>query len=467
MEFRIGHSFIDEKEQLRIILSCFFSIKEILKPFLRYSFVRNPSNFITKTTTMKKLYFLLCLGLCVSSFAQSNVKADAPNIFIDCQTWCQMTFLKQELSYVNHMLDRQNADVFIQITSLETGSGGDQYIIEYKGQGRFEGQEGKVSYNLEPNISDNEQRNSMLKNIEKALLPFLLKTSVAEEVSFSINKETNNETNTESLHDPWNAWVFNLRANMNLNGQQVVRYTNLNSSLSANRVTEKSKILFRFFHMFNRQRFTFLDDDGNEEVETYDITGKGGRLTYVKSITDRFSAGFFASGEENSFENYNLSASVQPAIEYNLYPYQEANKRQLSALYRIGPQYNNYIDTTIFDLKEELLYRHSLELQFTKVEDWGSFDVTITSGNYLHDWSLLFASINPWIELNVVKGLRLNVGGNFRWIRNQINIPKDDVSREELLLQLQQLQSNYSYYGWAGINYRFGSTYNNVVNVRF
>jgi len=375
-----------------------------------------------------------------------------------------MGFIKQELSYVNHMLDRQNADVFIQITSLETGSGGDQYIIEYKGQKRFDGEEGKVSYNLEPNISENEHRTSLLSNIEKALLPFLLKTSVKEDVEFTIKKDATEET---AVVDPWKSWVFNLRANMNLSGQQVSKYTYLNASFSANKVTEDVKIQPRIFYNFNRSRFTYTEEDGTVIDDIFDITSKGAQLTYVKSITDHFSAGFFTRAEEDSYSNYDLSLSFQPAIEYNIYPYAEANKKQLSALYKIGPQYNNYIDSTIFELDKELLFRHSLEFQFTKVEDWGSFDISLQTGNYLHDWNLLFASIQPWIELNVVKGLSFNIVGNFRWIRNQINIPKGDASRDDVLLQLQQLQSNYSYYGWMGISYRFGSTYNNVVNVRF
>jgi hypothetical protein len=34
-------------------------------------------------------------------------------------------------------------------------------------------------------------------------------------------------------------------------------------------------------------------------------------------------------------------------------------------------------------------------------------------------------------------------------------------------LQIIQLQTNYSYGGFAGFNYRFGSQTNNVVNRRF
>ncbi len=409
---------------------------------------------------LKQIAILACLAFSFTLSGQNNVKADAPKIFIDCQTWCQMRYLKQELNYVYHMLDRQNADVFIQITSLETGSGGDQYIIETKGQDRFLGLSDTLQYNLEPNISDNVQREKMLENIEKALLPFLLKTSLAENITFSIAKGATNE---KLIDDPWKSWVFNIGCNFNLNGQQVAKYTNLNGRISASKVTENVKIEPRVYYGLNRSKFTFED----EEDEVYNITNSGASLKYVKSISEHFSAGFFTELSESSFSNYLLSFSFQPAIEYNIYPYQEANKRQLSALYRIGPNFNNYVDSTIFDQKKEWLYRQSLSINFTKIEDWGSFDIDFTTGNYLHDWNLFFARIQPWIELNLIKGLRLNLGGSFSLIRNQINIPKGNATREDVLLQLQQLQSNYNYYGWMGINYRFGSTYNNIVNNRF
>jgi hypothetical protein len=42
-----------------------------------------------------------------------------------------------------------------------------------------------------------------------------------------------------------------------------------------------------------------------------------------------------------------------------------------------------------------------------------------------------------------------------------------DASEEEVLLQLRQLATSYSYYVSFGISYRFGSPFNNVVNTRF
>jgi hypothetical protein len=46
-------------------------------------------------------------------------------------------------------------------------------------------------------------------------------------------------------------------------------------------------------------------------------------------------------------------------------------------------------------------------------------------------------------------------------------LKKGDVPEEEVLLRLQQLATGYSYFMHFGVNYRFGSIFNNVVNPRF
>ena len=46
---------------------------------------------------------------------------------------------------------------------------------------------------------------------------------------------------------------------------------------------------------------------------------------------------------------------VGPAIEYNLFPYAEATRRELVLRYAVGIAANQYVDTTIFDKTREVL----------------------------------------------------------------------------------------------------------------
>jgi hypothetical protein len=52
-------------------------------------------------------------------------------------------------------------------------------------------------------------------------------------------------------------------------------------------------------------------------------------------------------------------------------------------------------------------------------------------------------------------------------IHDQLYLPLAGATADEVLLNLQQLATSYSYYTAVGFSYTFGSAYNNVVNPRF
>ena len=52
-------------------------------------------------------------------------------------------------------------------------------------------------------------------------------------------------------------------------------------------------------------------------------------------------------------------------------------------------------------------------------------------------------------------------------IHDQLSLPKESVATEEILLQRQELATQYEYRLEAGFSYTFGEIYNNVVNPRF
>lgn len=75
----------------------------------------------------------------------------------------------------------------------------------------------------------------------------------------------------------------------------------------------------------------------------------------------------------------------------------------------------------------------------------------------------MFASTN----VRILKRLSLSLSGSFSSIHNQISLPRRGATDEEVLLRQRTLQTNYSYFAFASINYIFGSIFNNIVNPRF
>jgi hypothetical protein len=69
--------------------------------------------------------------------------------------------------------------------------------------------------------------------------------------------------------------------------------------------------------------------------------------------------------------------------------------------------------------------------------------------------------------MRVLKGLSFNVEGEYSRVRDQLALPKRDVSVEEILLELKQLSTSYDLRLEMGFSFRFGSIYSNVVNPRF
>lgn len=86
---------------------------------------------------------------------------------------------------------------------------------------------------------------------------------------------------------------------------------------------------------------------------------------------------------------------------------------------------------------------------------------------YLHDWSKNNLSAGGYLSLRIAKGLNVNFGGGASLIHDQLNLVKQDLTYDEILLQRKEIATQYEYYTSFGFTYTFGSIYNNVVNPRF
>ena len=385
---------------------------------------------------------------------------DAPNVFYDCQTRCYETHVRNELNFVNFVRDRQTSDVYLIITGLRTGSDGREYTIASIGSGRFEGMLDTIVFFTDPNITESDEQDLIARKVKTILLPYMLKTSLEDYIDVNVNAPSQA---VEEPDDPWDYWVFRVGAFGFFGAEETSADFSLGGNMSVNRVTDESK--FRLFAYFNHQESHFELEDSSTFVRLEQSAG--GHGLYVKSITDHFSLGGFYGARSSTFENYDIRLHIAPAVEYNFFPYSEATRRQFTVLYRIGPSYNNYIDTTVFDQTEEWLWRHSVEIGYQQKEPWGQVEFWVDYGNFLHDWSLLSLTLNPELEWNITKGLNVNLGGRFSLIRDQRNISKSGATDEERLLRIKQLQTGFLVRVNLGLSYRFGSLYNNVVNVRF
>jgi hypothetical protein len=62
--------------------------------------------------------------------------AEATRVFLDCNTFCDFDHIRREITYVNWVRDRADADVHLIITSQNTG-GGREYVLRFIGLRAF------------------------------------------------------------------------------------------------------------------------------------------------------------------------------------------------------------------------------------------------------------------------------------------------------------------------------------------
>ncbi|MGK0389995.1 MAG: hypothetical protein ACI94Y_002745 [Maribacter sp.] len=423
---------------------------------------------------MKQLIFfsIVLSFLSTTLFAQEqdstiNLRESALNIFIDCDYNCDINYIKNNVTMVNYVRDVKVAEVYIRVNSQATGSGGRAYTLVFEGQQKYEGQQNEIVYATEAVSTADERRKIMTKNMKAGLLPFIAQTPFFDNIDINFT-EPDKDKETEELKDIWNNWIYQIGLNGWFNGQSNQSSLNFYGNISARKVTEKWKISFSASGDLNRDKY-IIGYDVNENPEFFISETNGyGFYTYaIRAINDHWSVGASNDVSASSYSNIKLANDLSAAIEYNLYPYEEATKRQLRFSYQPGYRFNSYADTTIYDKTYEHLAQHRLKIAYETQSKWGSIDASISSRQYFHDLGLYSIRLYSGINVRIVKGLQLNLSGNVGLIRDQITLQKGGATEQDILTQQRELATSYSYWGNFGISYSFGSIYNNVVFPRF
>ena len=406
------------------------------------------------------------------SQARSDASA-AATVFLDCHTDCDEDFIRTEITYVNWVRDRTVADVHLLITSQSAGAGGEAITLAFIGQRLQSGRGDTLMFTELPTDTQEERRRGLTRTIALGLVQFVARTPVASSLRVSYETtRTGGGGQARPTHDPWKAWVFEIGVNGSLNGERYYKSRQFNAEFQADRVTDAWKTNFEFEFSYSDDRATVQDFDSSGNViaeETFrnlqrDWTAE---LLQVKSISSHLSVGIQAELAQQTFRNQNLRYEARTAVEYNLFPYSEATRRELSFRYGVGVTGFRYADTTIFDKVRETLPSHFIEGSYESRQPWGSANLRAEHRSYLHDASKRATELNGDLSVRVFSGFSVNVGGGYNWIRDQIYLPRGEQTTIDVLLRRRALLTGFEYYLNLGMSYTFGSIFNNVVNPRF
>jgi hypothetical protein len=382
-------------------------------------------------------------------------------VFLDCQS-CFADFLRAEVTFVDYVRDRVEADVHVLITSVETGSGGREYTAAFTGLKTHAGTDRTIRTVTTRNDSEDIVRRQLANALRVGVLNYMVATSVPPNLTVAV-KLGADERDAAPTKDRWNHWVFSVQGSGSFSGEESSRSRELGGRVSADRITPNWKITLGTEFDHETEEFD-LDEDDPVEVERSE---RDFNFLAVKALGEHWSVGSLAEIESSTFENIKLSVAVAPAIEFNVFPYSAYTRRQLRALYAVGGKSFRYNEPTLFQKTRETLPVHELSLTFEQRERWGTLEARGEWSQYLHQLDKSRFEVEADVSVRVARGLSLGAELNASRIRDQISLPARGASPEEILLRLRQLRSGYEYNFGVNITYSFGSIFSSIVNPRF
>jgi hypothetical protein len=400
--------------------------------------------------------------------AADTARLDRPlRVFLDCPRFiCDFDFVREQIPYVNWVRERNVADVQVLGTQEGTGAGGEQITLDFLGRDRFAGEERALHYAAGPTETDAETRNGVVRILKLGLTPWVAETPAGERLEIGYAPGEEEEAQGQEVlgeDDPWNLWVFETSIGGSLSGEESEDSYSIDGGLSANRTTEAWKLDFGTRFDYNENNFVLSEGD---TVTTVRRSSSADALV-VRSLSDHWSVGGRAGVSSSTFRNQNLAITAGPALEYNVYPYDESNRRMLTFLYTVTANHFDYREMTIFEETSETLMRQSLTASLDLEQPWGESGVSLTAANYFHDVERNRLTLGGNLEIQLTRGLEFDVFGSVSRVRDQLHLPAGDASEEDILTRRRELATDYEFRLGFGVSYTFGSIYSNVVNPRF
>jgi hypothetical protein len=417
----------------------------------------------------------IALASLLLAAAPSAAQTPPPKIgvFLDCRTNCDFDFMRTEMTYVDWVRDRAVAEVHLLITSQDAGAGGQEFTLAFIGLRTLSSRGDTLKFTTNPTTTADERRRQMVQTTALGLMQFVARSETGRRLRISAADEGEDKAAARpGTKDPWHAWVFSVGMHGGMSGEHSYRNREINSSLEARRITEAWKVEMGFEHEYRDQRATVQEFDSlgivtSEETFTNLQRNWDSEALIVRSVTGQLSAGVRTTLRSNTFRNYQQSFYVAPAIEYNVFPYRESTRRELTFQYGVGYQLNRYVQTTIFDKTREALPLHYLEIQYRTRQPWGQVNLNAEHRNFINDGSKRNTEVSGNVNVRIFRGLNLNMGANYNWIRDQIYLPREEGTQVDVLLRRRALQTGFEYGVFGGLSYTFGSIFNSVVNPRF
>lgn len=407
----------------------------------------------------------ICVLMASDAFSQGQSGLQPiPNVYLDCDV-CDVNYIRTNVTFVNYVRDQDDASIYLLINDQRTGGGGREYTLIFSELRVDSPRSDTLRYVSSSTDSADERRIGLNRYIKIGLVPFLTGTVAIRNMDIFYDAPVDVVEVDDEIEDPWNSWVFDVNVRSNISGEESEFNFGLYSGIDAERTTQQWKIRSQLRGELRRRTLELTD-------ETLNINRDWGSFWNMVgySLSDHFTVALFGRANFNRVNNIALNAYIAPAIEYNFFPYNEFQQRRFVIQYQVTPLYRRYYNTTIFLKDSEMIMSQEITARLRYDQRWGQINIRVAGMHFFHDSSINRLEFNPSFNIRIIRGLSVNLSGNYRIINDQLSLelPGDvDPNDPSSILQGTQRPTSYDYWVSFGLSYTFGSIFNNIVNPRF
>ncbi|HKJ02357.1 MAG TPA: hypothetical protein VJ997_07880 [Longimicrobiales bacterium] len=414
--------------------------------------------------------------------AQDDAAAARTNgalrVYLDCQGgWrggvCDGNLYRQEITFVNWVRQPQDAQVHVILTSQSAGGGGTRYTLDFLGREGLGDLVDQFTYSASVTDVQDETLQGILRTFRLGLVRFAVAAGFGDDLDVTMLGSVppgGTAPGGEQLapeDDPWNFWVFSVNGNASVEKEDLQENTDVGFGMNANRTTEAWRFNVRADGSFERETYDLPQDDGtvstvHNDQDQWNVSAIG-----VKTLGAHLGMGAEITANNSTQLNRHLLVGFGSGVEYNYFPYTESNRRFLLARYVVSVNKVEYIDTTVFNALEETVYQHEVNLSYEAREPWGNANVSAGLSQYLDRTQAWSFNVRGNVRYRLFRGFSVTVNGQYRKVRDQIYLAKEELSEEDILLGRRRLPTASQTEFRVGLSYSFGSIFNNAVNERF
>jgi len=364
-------------------------------------------------------------------------------------------YLRRSINYINFVNDPKLADIQVIANGLQLGGGGYKYYLNFYSGSERDQSDFKLSFVHNPGDTDDMDRTRFRKILEIGLMHYLGETPVLDRMNIGYEGDAGDSvsvSDTRTGKDPWDSWVFRATTAGGLDLEQSKTSYSFSGSLQADRLTETWLIRNYLSYQYSTRTYRKSESEIYKSVNQVEYLSS--RVAYA--LNKHLSAGIYFYQNSSTYINTDFLLSAKPAIEYNFFDWKDADHKIFTIGYCLGPAYYNYRDTTFLDKMEDRLLEHDLSLELEIIKPWGEIQAAIEYEGFLSDLRNFNLSAEADFSIRISKGLAVNLELYAESVHNQLYLPKEEVSLEELLLNSRKLPTTFQLGGEIGLRFYFG-----------